>query len=152
MLKIRRYQASDHNEVWNLHNLALDQIGANAGSGAQDNDLHTIEETYLSNKGEFLTGFCKEKLVAIGALQRISDDKAEIKRMRVHPNFQRRGFGQTILNRLEIRANDLGYKILCLDTTVQQIAARKLYEKNGYCEIERQRVSEFDVIFFEKRL
>ena len=40
MLKIRRYQASDHNEVWNLHNLALDQVGANAGSGAQDNDLH----------------------------------------------------------------------------------------------------------------
>lgn len=39
MLKIRRYRASDHNEVWNLHNLALDQVGANAGSGAQDNDL-----------------------------------------------------------------------------------------------------------------
>ena len=53
MLKIRRYRASDHNEVWNLHNLALDQVGANAGSGAQDNDLHTIEETYLSDKGEF---------------------------------------------------------------------------------------------------
>jgi hypothetical protein len=35
---------------------------------------------------------------------------------------------------------------------VQQIAARKLYEKNGYCEIERQRLSGFDVIFFEKRL
>ncbi len=47
MLKIRRYRASDHNEVWNLHNLALDQVGANVGSGAQDNDLHTIEETYL---------------------------------------------------------------------------------------------------------
>ena len=88
----------------------------------------------------------------MGALQRISDDKAEIKRMRVHPNFQRRGFGQTILNRLEMRADDLGYKILCLDTTVQQIAARKLYEKNGYCEIEQQKISGFDVIFFEKRL
>ncbi len=67
MLKIRRYQASDHNEVWNLHNLALDQVEANAGSGAQDNDLHTIEETYIADKGEFLTGFCEEKLVAIGA-------------------------------------------------------------------------------------
>ncbi len=62
MLKIRRYQASDHNEVWNLHNLALDQVGANAGSGAQDNDLHTIEETYLSNKGEFLAGILRKKI------------------------------------------------------------------------------------------
>ena len=53
MLKIRRYQASDHNEVWNLHNLALDQVGANAGSGAQDNDLHAIKETYIANKDEF---------------------------------------------------------------------------------------------------
>ena len=60
--------------------------------------------------------------------------------------------GQTILNRLEMRAQDLGYKILCLDTTVQQIAARKLYEKNGYYEIERQRLSGFDVIFFKKKL
>ena len=103
MLKIRRYRTSDHNEVWNLHNLALDQVGANAGSGAQDNDLHTIEETYLSDKGEFLAGFCEEKLVAIGALQRISNEKAEIKRMRVHPDFQRRGFGQTILNSTKLR-------------------------------------------------
>ena len=51
-----------------------------------------------------------------------------------------------------MRADDLGYKILCLDTTVQQIAARKLYEKNGYYEIEQQKISGFNVIFFEKRL
>ena len=30
-------------------------------SGAQDNDLHTIEETYIADKGEFLAGFCEKK-------------------------------------------------------------------------------------------
>lgn len=152
MLQIRQYRASDHDEVWYLHLFALEHVGANPGSGIQDIDLHSVEETYLADKGEFLVGFFENKFVAMGALKRISSVKAEIKRMRVHPDFQRQGFGQAILNRLEMRAQDLGYKTLCLDTTIQQIGARKLYEKNGYVEIERQKISGFNVIFFEKQL
>jgi GNAT superfamily N-acetyltransferase len=61
---------------------------------------------------------------------------AEIKRNRVHPDFQRRGFGQIIFNNPEEKAFQLGYKELCLDTTTKQLPAKKVYEKNGYIEVK----------------
>src|SRR6266568_4704196 len=127
MLELRQYRPTDHDEVWNLHNVALWQVGAHAGNGPWDNDLHKIEEVYLNNGGEFLEGLLDGQIVAMGALKRISEDKAEVKRMRVHPDYQRRGFGQEILSVLEARAKELGYRTLTLDTAVVQTAAQQLY-------------------------
>lgn len=88
----------------------------------------------------------------MGALKHLSANRAEIKRMRVHPEHQRRGCGQAILEALETRAAELGYSTLQLDTTVQQTAAQRLYIKNGYIEIGRMKVGRFDVIIYEKTL
>ena len=70
--------------------------------------------------------------------------------MRVHPDYQRRGCGQAILEALEARATELGYNTLQLDTTVQQTAAQSLYVKNQYTETGRAEVGDFDVIVYEK--
>jgi len=40
MLAIRRYHRADHDEVWNLHILGLQLVGAYADNGPWDNDLH----------------------------------------------------------------------------------------------------------------
>src|SRR5947209_4379740 len=114
MLEIRRYQASDYDEVWNLHVLGLQHVGAYLGTGPWDNDLHQIEQAYLLNRGEFLVGTIDGCIVAMGAFRKTSDERAEIKRMRVHPDFQRRGYGQTILDELEQRAKRAGYTLLHL--------------------------------------
>ncbi len=126
LMRIRRYRDSDHNEVWALHNLALEGTGAHAGNGPWDDDLHHIREIYLDDNGEFLVGVQGRRIVAMGALKYTSAKRAEVKRMRVHPDFQRHGFGRAILRRLESRAADLGYTALHLDTTVQQVPAQQL--------------------------
>ena len=72
--------------------------------------------------------------------------------MRVLPDFQRRGFGQAILQALEVRAADPECTTLHLDTTVQQVAAQTLYLKSGYIEVGRARSGMFDIILYEKRL
>ena len=90
--------------------------------------------------------------MAMGALKRTSNNRAEIKRMRVHPDFQRRGFGQVILQRLESRAVELGYTTLYLETTIQQTAAQQLYLKNGYTEIGQTKWDGYDIIRYEKNL
>ena len=151
-MKIRRYRKCDQEEVWALHNRALEEAGAHAGNGPWDDDLRHIREVYLNDGGEFIVGIHEGRLVALGALKRISGERAEIKRMRVHPQFQSRGYGREILQRLESRANELGYVTLRLDTTAQQLAAQRLYTQSGYAEIERTKVSHFDVIFYEKSL
>ncbi len=55
MMEVRRYRASDHDAVWELHNVALNDVGAHAGSGLWDDDLHRIEVEYIEAGGEVLS-------------------------------------------------------------------------------------------------
>jgi len=88
----------------------------------------------------------------MGAIKRESQGCAAVKRMRVHPDHQRRGFGQQVLDALQDRARDLGYTRLVLDTTVQQVAAQRLYEKCGFVRTGQGMLGSFRVIFYEKLL
>jgi len=150
--EVRRYQQADHGAVWDLHNLALNQVGAHAGNGPWDDDWHHIEAIYLHDHGEFLVGTLDGQVVAMGALKRVDPEIAEIKRMRVHPAFQRRGFGRAILQTLERRATELGYHILRLDTTTRQEAAQAFYTQNGYRQVGRGRYGAFELFLYEKLL
>ena len=149
---IRRYEDSDFKEIWNLHHLALKEINAHPGSKTWDEDLRFVMEKYINSGGEFVVGTYKKRIIAMGALKRISDNCAAIKRMRVHPRFQRRGFGQKILDSLEARAKELGYIHLQLWTTERQKAAQEFYTKNGYNITKRKKSEDFRVILFEKTL
>ena len=152
MLRIRRYQPSDAQVIWDLHNLALEAVGAHAGNGPWDDDLHHIQEVYLEDRGEFLVGLEGRRVVAMGGLRQRDEVICEVKRMRVHPEFQRRGHGRRLLRRLEERAGQLGYRRLVLDTTERQSAAIGLYRAEGYTETGRGWVLGFPCVFFAKSL
>ena len=149
-LLIRRYEPSDKHDIRRLHDDALNEVGAHLGSGPWDEDLDDVPAVYLESGGEFLVGVLDGEIVAMGALMRVSPEAAEVKRMRVRPGLQGRGYGQILLDTLHARAAELGYCRLRLDTTVQQRAARHLYIKNGYREAGRGRVGPFDCVFYER--
>lgn len=151
-LDIRRYQGRDQDAVWELHNLALHTVGAHAGNGPWDDDLHHIPEVYLQAGGEFLVGVEDGRIVAMAALRRQDGLRAAITRMRVHPDAQRRGHGRRLLRRIEARAAELGYTRLVLDTTERQLAAIGLYTSEGYVETGRGTVYGFPCIFYAKSL
>ena len=114
-------------------------------------DLHGIETEYITTGGEFYVGVVNDQIVATGALKQLASDTAEIKRMRIHPDFQRRGLGSAIILALERRAKELGYTTVKLETTLHQTAARKIYMRNGYVEMGRKTDEDFQVLMFEKR-
>jgi ribosomal protein S18 acetylase RimI-like enzyme len=149
---VRRYQPGDRQAVWDLHNLALHDAQAHGGNGPWDADLRAIESSYLDEGGEFLVGTIGRRVVAMGALRRVSVERAAITRTRVHPAFQRRGFARRILHELERTATRLGYSGLMLDTTVEQTAAQALYRAAGYRETGRGTLGRFEVIYFAKSL
>ena len=155
-LKIRRYKSTDNPVVWELHQLGLVEIGGKAWRGSPwDKDMDNIEDTYLKN-GDFIVGEYKGRVVAMGAFKKITNKLAELKRMRVHPDFQRKGFGQAIIENLEERARKTGYRRIILDTSERNFKAEKFYLKNGYKEIKRGtlhvRNKIFHVIYYEKKL
>ncbi len=138
--------------MWELHNLALESTGIHLGNGRGNGELKTIEAVYLDSGGEFLVGELEGRIVAMGALKPVAEGVAAVKRMRVHPDFQRRGFGQQILSALETRARSLGVRRLVLDTSTLQLAAQTLYQKNGYRETGRRKLRRFEMIDYEKVL
>jgi GNAT superfamily N-acetyltransferase len=160
MLSIRRYQSEDIEVVKALHYAGVRQIIAYTDtdfdlSGVEpgiDSDIDDIENIYLNNNGEFLIGIYEMNIVAIGALKKVSEKRCEIARMRVHLDYQRRGFGQTILRKLMNTAVKLWYTELCLDTLPQNIPARKMYEKNGFLCTGQKKIGPFDLVIYEKLL
>ena len=161
MFTLRRYTPADQQAVEHLHVLAIQQTGAYLGRGPWDDDVYAVEEVYLKNHGEFLVGEYDGLLVAMGALKRTDPERAEVKRMRIHPDYQGRGYGQRMLDELEACARALGYRTLHLDTSLLQIAAQRLYEKNGFREVGRDTYQQWidkdisqplEVILYEKQL
>ena len=151
-IRVRRYRAGDREPVRRLHDVAMRGAGIHLGEGSWYEDLDEIEDSYLRNSEEFLVGTLGDEVVVMGAVKKTSEDRAEIKYMRVAPELQGRGFGQLILTALEERAVELGYMTLHLDTAVRQKAARRLYERNGYREARRGKKGALDCVFYEKRV
>lgn len=151
-LVIRRYELRDHDAVFELHNLALNAIGAHAGNGPWDDDLHNVDAVYIQAGGEFLVGCLGDDVVAMGALLPTGPGRAELKRMRVHPQRQRLRLGQSILAALEVRARELSLAHVHLETTTLQTAAQAFYERNGYVQTGTGRYEQFDLLIYEKDL
>jgi GNAT superfamily N-acetyltransferase len=152
-LKIRRYKSSDKDAVHELQYLAFRTLGImlKAKEIAAE-DLDDIRKNYLENGGDFIVGTIDNRIVCMGAFRKVSKTTAEIKRMRVHPDYQRKGLGQLILDKLEEKARQLGYTELCLDTTTKQVPAQKLYKKNGYHEVRREHYAGLEIILYEKNI
>lgn len=152
MFELRSFQPGDGEAVWGLHDEALDDAGVHGGHGPWEDDLRDIAGVYLDPGGDFVVAIADDELVGMGGLQRRSANEGEIRRMRVCPDFQRRGFGRQILAELEARALAKGMRAICLDTTEEQRAARALYEGAGYRETGRRRTERFTFVDFVKDL
>ena len=135
--------------------LALRSTGAFVETNSTrdwDSDLDDIETVYLRTGGEFLVGEINDVIVAMGGVRLNDDGSATLKRMRVHPRFQRRGHGRELLRRLEGAARQRGVQRIVLDTLPVQSAALALYLSNGYVETHRGQRDGIELVFMEKSL
>ncbi len=72
--------------------------------------------------------------VGMGALRKLEDGVGEIKRMFIRPEFQGKGYGKVMMNRLMEKAREFGYKTLRLDTAYFLEAAVHIYKSAGFKE------------------
>ena len=74
------------------------------------------------------------KMAGMGALRKLEDRVAEIKRMYVRPEHRGHGYGREMLNKLTEAAKEFGYSTLRLDTGEFMEAAVGLYRSAGFRE------------------
>ncbi len=155
-LEIRRYREGDRDGVWSLMHLAEETLAPERvppidPDDPANRDLLRIDDAYLRPGGEFLVGLYDGRIVAMGGIQRTAPDRAVVLRVRVHRDYQRRGYGRAVMQALEERAVVLGYTTLHLDTTVARVPAQHLYQGLGYREVGRVVPSpDWECILFEK--
>ena len=73
--------------------------------------------------------------IGCGALRRIDEATAEVKRVYVAPSGRRRGIARRILHALEQLAAGFNYRAIRLGTGIEQPEAIRLYESSGYHRI-----------------
>jgi len=95
---------------------------------AQFNKTNLINEVVLAYEDQ--------TPVACGAIKKLDDQHAEVKRMYTLPEFRGQGFGKQVLCELEKWASELGFASCVLETGIKQADAIHLYHKCGYKNIE----------------
>lgn len=139
-LTVRRFRPGDGPAVRDLNRTALRAAG-DFVEDAPETDLQDVPGHYL--EGEFLVGAVDGDVVATVAYRpasewfladRFSFDRptALLTRLRVHPDYHRRGYASRLCDELERRARSDGYDQLVLDVSEDNDAARAFYEDRGF--------------------
>lgn len=138
-----------------LYILGLEQFNSETrlvGYLSAADDLNNIVDVYLKDRGDFIVGMQDGLIIAMGGLKHLSKKRAEVKRMAVHPDFRRKGYGTMILSKLLESAMNLNYLEISLDTTRQNVASQRLYEKCGFVRLKETIIDGIDVVFYEKKI
>jgi GNAT superfamily N-acetyltransferase len=86
-------------------------------------------------RGAFVVATLDGIPIGCGAVRRLDDSSAELKRMYVAAGGRGRGIGRQILAALEVEARRLGVRQLLLETGIRQHAALALYAGAGFTAI-----------------
>jgi GNAT superfamily N-acetyltransferase len=138
--------SSDVNELLDELSAELDTITGNSGQGSFDiSDINNLRSIFV---------IAREKGIAVGcgAFREISAEIAEVKRM--YARKKSCGIGNKILSFLEIKAKELGYRTMILETRRCNETAVAFYLNHGYKVISNygKYVDKPEAICFEKKL
>ena len=88
-----------------------------------------------AGQGAFLVAWVEDVAAGCGAIRRVDEVTAEIKRMYVDPGFRGRGIGRALVEALEREARQVGATKIVLETGTRLTRAIKLYQAMGYVQI-----------------
>ncbi len=100
-----------------------------------EKELGSLKRMYGPPDGRIILCKVKDKCVACVAIRKINSDTAELKRMYVQQQYQKKGIGKALLERAIRLAREAGYSYIRLDTLSHMISAIQLYKQRGFYEI-----------------
>ena len=94
-----------------------------------------------------------EQVVGCVALRSFeTPNKCELKRLYLRPESRGLGVSKLLMDAVVAKAQELGYREMLLDTLSSMTAARQLYEKCGFMEVDAYYESVPDAVFYRLTL
>lgn len=98
---------------------------------------HAMASNALADEAVSMFQVCVgEAVIGMGAFKDLGGQVAELKSMRVSPEFRGRGIGRRLLDELIITPGQRGFSLLCLETGTHEYftATRAMYEAAGFTQ------------------
>ena len=99
------------------------------------NDMDDVQSNYFEAGGTFLVALNGEQVIGSGALRRVDDKTAELKRMWLLEKYHGCGIGYQLISQLIDFAHQNEYARIRLQTSPEQTRALDFYRKIGFYEI-----------------
>ncbi len=139
---IRRATNADIAAVRQVIFTALEEYGLCPDPAGTDADLADLENCYFARGGDFeVVELPDGRIVGSAGLMRLSDQRAELRKMYLAKEYRGRGIGRTLLGRMLAAARRLGYREIVLQTNTVLIEAVQLYRSAGFTPVEIERMS-----------
>jgi putative acetyltransferase len=114
----------------------------------EEHELHDVDNfqrEYVENRGLFLVVMDDEKLVGTGAIKRLEENIAELKRLWLLEEYHGQRIGYQVVLQLLDFARAHGYEKVRLQTSQKQERAVRFYTRLGFYEIPSYRESMDDI-------
>lgn len=98
-------------------------------------DMDKVRSHYFEAGGTFLVVVNGERVIGSGALRKMEDETAELKRMWLLEAYHGQGIGYRLITQLIDFARKNGYTRICLQTSPEQVRALDFYRKVGFYKI-----------------
>lgn len=97
-------------------------------------DIMHLPDAYLTEDGAsgFWVAILEDDVIGMIGVQRTSDDSADIRRLRVRPQYRRRGVGSRLLETAIDFCREQGYLKVVLDVRVERAPAVAMFQKFGF--------------------
>jgi ribosomal protein S18 acetylase RimI-like enzyme len=129
---------------WLNHDLSFQNINA---------ELGRFPEKYSEPNGIFIIAIKDDNVIGCVGLKKMDDKTCEMKRLFVTDNYNGKGIGKKLVEKIIEEAKVKNYEKMRLDTLDTMKTALKIYRKNGFYEIKPYYNNpNTGVIYLEKNL
>lgn len=108
-------------------------------------DVDNFQQEYFDNRGLFLVVMDDKKLVGTGAIKKLEENIAELKRLWLIEEYHGQRIGYQVVSQLLDFARAHGYEKVRLQTSQKQERAVRFYKQFGFYEIPSYRESMDDI-------